>query len=91
MAANTTSLGAWAVVKHDTPQIFLAENAQVIRDILDGKTGPHRDIILLNAAAAIVAGQGAANLKEGLAVAAQSIDSGTAREKLNALVKMTSA
>lgn len=34
MAANTTPLGAWAVVKHDTPQIFLAENAQVISRLI---------------------------------------------------------
>ena len=34
MVANMTSLGAWAVVKHDTPQIFLAENAQVISRLI---------------------------------------------------------
>lgn len=67
-----------------------AENAQVIRDILDGKPGPHRDIVLLNAAAAIVAGGGASDLREGLAAAAQSVDSGAAREKLLALVETTS-
>jgi hypothetical protein len=34
VVANMTSLGAWAVVKHDTPQIFLAENAQVISRLI---------------------------------------------------------
>ena len=66
-----------------------AFNAQIIREILAGQKGPKRDITLLNAAAAIVAGGKANDLKEGLALAAQSIDSGAAQAKLEQLVSAT--
>ena len=66
-----------------------AENAGYVREVLSGKTGPRRDIVLLNAAAAIVAGQKAKDFTEGIAVAAHSIDSGAASEKLERLVAMT--
>lgn len=66
-----------------------AANAATIRSILSGAAGPKRDIVLVNAAAAIVAGQQARNLQEGVAAAARSIDSGAAREKLAKLVEMT--
>jgi anthranilate phosphoribosyltransferase len=61
------------------------ENAQLLVDILDGKEGPARDIVLLNAAAAIAAGGKADTLIEGLAVAADSVASGAAHAKLQAL------
>ena len=63
------------------------ENAQMTLDILRGEEGPRRDIVLLNSAAAIVAGGKAANLIEGIQVAAESIDSGKAMEKLELLKK----
>ena len=65
------------------------QNAEIIRAVLDGKTGPRRDIVLMNAAAALVAGGRARDLKEGAAEAAQSIDSRAARGKLDALVALT--
>jgi anthranilate phosphoribosyltransferase len=65
------------------------QNAEIIRAVLDGKPGPRRDIVLLNAAAALVAGGRARDLKDGAAVAAQSIDSRAARSKLDALVALT--
>ena len=61
-------------------------NAEITRSILNGEEGPRRDIVLLNAAAAIVAGDEARDLNEGVQVAAEVIDSGKALEKLNALV-----
>jgi len=64
-------------------------NAAIIRAILAGQPGPKRDIVLLNAAAAIVSGERAGDLKEGLAVAARSLDSGAARNKLAELVRLT--
>jgi len=65
------------------------ENADTTRSILDGATGPKRDIVLLNAAAAIwVAGE-ASSLEEGLVLAAKSLDSGQARARLDALAKAT--
>ena len=63
------------------------ENARITRAILTGKDrGPRRDVVLLNAAAALVAGRATANLKEGIACAAESIDSGAALGKLEALI-----
>jgi anthranilate phosphoribosyltransferase len=64
-------------------------NAGIVREILDGGKGPRRDIVLLNAAAAIVAGKKAKDIAEGLRVAAQSIDSGAARSKLEQLIRIT--
>jgi len=66
-----------------------AENAAIIRALFAGEKGPKRDILLLNSAAAIVSAGKAANLKEGLAIAAKSIDSGAALAKLNQLAELT--
>ncbi|MFH1856550.1 MAG: anthranilate phosphoribosyltransferase [Candidatus Omnitrophota bacterium] len=63
------------------------ENAEIILNILKGAKGAKRDIVLLNTAAAFVAADKAENLKEGLKIAAQSIDTGKALEKLEALRK----
>jgi len=65
------------------------QNAEIIRAVLDGEAGPRRDIVLMNASAALVAGGRGRDLKEGVAVAAQSIDSGAARGKLDALVALS--
>jgi len=72
-----------AAFRGGTPQ----ENAAITRRILEGEKGPRRDIVLLNAAATLVAGGKASSLKEGLALAAEAIDSGKALEKLAQLVK----
>lgn len=64
-------------------------NASITREILSGKTGPRRDIVLLNAAAVLVAGGAAGDLAEGIRLAAQSIDSGAARTKVEQLVEMS--
>ncbi len=68
-----------------------AANAIIIREILAGKKSPKRDVVLLNAAAALVAAGKAEHLGEALPLAAQSIDSGSAATKLEALVKFTNA
>jgi anthranilate phosphoribosyltransferase len=62
------------------------ENSKATRALLDGERGPKRDTVLLNAAAVLVAGDRAADLREGLALASDSIDSGNARRKLEQLV-----
>ena len=64
-------------------------NAGHVRNVLSGKQGPHRDIVLLNAAAAIVAGEKAPDLKTGVSTAAQAIDSGAAMRKLEQLIEST--
>ncbi len=66
------------------------ENAEAFRALLDGQAGAYRDAVLLNAAAALVIAEKAADLREGVAIAAQSIDSGAAREKLEGLARITS-
>jgi len=65
------------------------QNAQIIRAILDGEPGPKRDIVLMNAAAALVAGAKARDLKEGVGLAAQSIDRGDARARLQSLITLS--
>jgi anthranilate phosphoribosyltransferase len=66
-----------------------ATNAAIIREILDGAASPRRDIVLLNAAASLVAAGKANTIAEGVPLAAESIDSGTALQKLSALVAFT--
>ncbi len=66
------------------------DNAKIILDILNNKEkGPKRDIVVLNAAAAIYAAGKAASIKEGIEIAKDSIDSGKALEKLNNLKDWT--
>jgi anthranilate phosphoribosyltransferase len=66
-----------------------AENASITRAVLNGEKGPKRDIVLLNAAFAIMAGGKADNPKDGIALAAESIDSGAALAKLEGLAAMS--
>ncbi|HEY2645991.1 MAG TPA: anthranilate phosphoribosyltransferase [Candidatus Acidoferrales bacterium] len=66
-----------------------AHNAQIIRAVLSGEDGPRRDIVIANAAAAIVASGRAADFLEGAQLAAASIESGKAGEKLEALIVFT--
>lgn len=66
-----------------------AENAAITTALLQGETGPKRDIVLLNAAFAIMASGKADSPKEGLALAAESIDSGAALKKLKALAQLS--
>jgi anthranilate phosphoribosyltransferase len=61
-------------------------NAEVVRDVLSGASGAHRDIVLLNSAAALVVAGAASNLGRGLALAAESVDSGRALGCLQRLV-----
>lgn len=65
------------------------ENVEVMHKVLSGEHGPKRDIVLLNAAAAITAGNQADSLAEGLVIAQESIDSGRASSKLNALIDLS--
>jgi anthranilate phosphoribosyltransferase len=65
------------------------ENAQMIKKILEGETGPRRDVVLLNAAAVFVASRKVSDLKEGVEMARESIDSGRAMNKLKELVRFS--
>ncbi|WP_309664246.1 anthranilate phosphoribosyltransferase [Tabrizicola sp.] len=68
-----------------------AENAAAFRALLDGAEGAYRDAVLLNAAAALVVADRAPSLKDGVAMARSSIDSGAARAKVDALRRLTNA
>jgi anthranilate phosphoribosyltransferase len=68
-----------------------AGNATFIREVLTGHKSPRRDVVLLNAAAALVASGRADHLGDALPLAAKSIDSGAAAAKLEALVQFTHA
>jgi anthranilate phosphoribosyltransferase len=68
-----------------------AENAAIIRAVLGGEKSPRRDVVLLNAAAALVAAGRAERIGEAIPLAAKSIDSGAAQSKLKALAVFTSS
>jgi anthranilate phosphoribosyltransferase len=65
------------------------DNAAVVRRVLDGQDGSARDVILLNAGAAIVVGGRADDLATGISLARESVDSGAARNVLERLVALT--
>ena len=67
------------------------ENAVALRALLDGATGTYRDIVLLNAAAALIVADRAVDLAEGAALAARVIDDGRAAKALADLVEATNA
>jgi len=64
-------------------------NAQITQEILMGQNGAKRKVVLLNSALAIMAGEKAGNLHEGLRLAADCIDSGAALKKLRALIELS--
>jgi anthranilate phosphoribosyltransferase len=67
-----------------------AENAAIIHAIVDGEKSPRRDVVVLNAAAALVASGKPDHIGAAIPLAVQSIDSGAAREKLEALIRFSS-
>jgi anthranilate phosphoribosyltransferase len=64
-------------------------NAAALRTVLDGMPGPYRDIVLLNSAAALVVADRAADIRDGVALAARAIDGGAAKTVLQRLVTIT--
>lgn len=65
------------------------DNAKILLDVLEGVPGPKRDVVLLNAAAAFVSTEKARDLREGIAMAEESIDSGQAMRKLRELIQFS--
>jgi len=72
-------------LKVDSPNA----SAAVLRDVFSGNTGPARDIVCLNTAAALVVADIAADLAEGVNLAAQALDSGAAQATLKTLAAIT--
>ncbi len=81
---NMTRADAEAVKGGDA-----AENARIIRKILEGEKGPKRDMVLLNAGAAFVAAGLASDISKGIEMAAKTIDSGKAKARLDELILFT--
>jgi anthranilate phosphoribosyltransferase len=67
----------------------IEHNKRITLEILDGKKGIQRDVILLNSAAGLIASGKASDFNEGITLASDSIDSGSAREKLDRLIQFT--
>ncbi|MGI1663261.1 anthranilate phosphoribosyltransferase [Palleronia sp. KMU-117] len=67
------------------------QNGAAFRALLDGAPSAYRDAVLLNAAAALVVAGRASSLKAGVEIAAESLDSGAARQKIEALARITSS
>jgi len=65
------------------------QNAKILRGILSGEVGARRNIVIMNAAAALVAGNQASDLKEGVSIAEKTLDSGKALAKLDELIKLS--
>ena len=65
------------------------ESADIIRSVLAGTPGPHRDVVLLNAGAALYAGNAVASLGDGIALASATVDSGAATRTLERFIPLT--
>jgi anthranilate phosphoribosyltransferase len=68
-----------------------AENAAIVRAVIAGEQGPRRDVVLLNAGASLFVGAKASSVREGITLAAEAIDSGAARTKLNEMIAASKA
>ncbi len=67
------------------------DNAKIVRSVLTGENGPRRDVVLLNASAALVAAGKASDFKAGIEAAEEAIDSGKAMAKLDGLINLTTS
>jgi anthranilate phosphoribosyltransferase len=89
--------GRWLPADFGLPQASLDDlkggdketNAAIIRAVLAGESGPPRDIVVANSAAALLVAQRASDLKSAVELAAEAIDSGAARQKLEQLTEFT--
>jgi Anthranilate phosphoribosyltransferase len=91
-AVSTVSASMEASIDSDIRGGSAEENAAELRALLDGGGRPgHRNAVLINAAAALVVAGRAKNVPEGVPIAAQSLDSGAAREALAKLIAISEA
>jgi anthranilate phosphoribosyltransferase len=84
---DATSIGLPLAARGDFAGGEPLENAAAVRRVLDGERGPHRDIVVLNAAAALIVAGRAESLAAGAETAAATIDSGRASATLDAFVR----
>ena len=88
---DPASLGVQVATADDLRGGDPDENAAVIRRVLGGERGPHRDIVVLNAAAGLVVGGAVADIAAGIEAAGAAIDDGRAQHALDALVRVSQA
>jgi anthranilate phosphoribosyltransferase len=96
---NQDNISAYTINAEDTglPKSQLEElvggdqvqNTAILRNVLEGSSGPHRDVVMLNASAALLAAGIVPNLQSGIERAAQSIDSKSALKKLEDLITLS--
>lgn len=67
------------------------ENANIVRSVLEGEPGPRRDIVIANAAAALLVAGRASDLKSAVSIGAESIDTGAARRKLEQVIEFAAS
>jgi anthranilate phosphoribosyltransferase len=91
MAIDARDLGLPRATLGDLAGGTPSENAAITRAILAGEKGPRRDVVMLNAAAALFVVEAVSSLEEGLARAARSVDEGRAAARLEALCAATVA
>ena len=89
MDINPTDVGLSVAPMESIQGGTAEENAAIIRSVLSGAEGPRRDVVLLNAAAALYAAEMVETIQAGVAVAAEAIDSGAAGRTLDRLVEFT--
>ena len=87
LVVDPVELGLAAVEREDLVGGDVDRDVAIAKEVLDGQSGPARDLVLLNTAAALVAADAAISLPEGLEAAARSIDDGRARDALDAWVE----
>jgi anthranilate phosphoribosyltransferase len=88
---NPANLGMEPGKLSDLTGKNIEHNKHITLEVLDGKKGIQRDVVLLNSAAGLIAAEKASDFKEGIEQASESIDSGNARAKLEQLIQFTNA
>jgi anthranilate phosphoribosyltransferase len=88
-AVTPEDLGLSRASASDVQGQSIEDNLAAMNGVLSGEKGPARDIVLLNASAALAAGNAVDNLKQGIMAASESIDSGKAMSRLRALAELS--
>ena len=88
-SVSPEDFGLDRVSRRDIQADGVEDSMQILREVLQGYPGPARNVVLANAAAALLAADRVSTLEEGVSVAAASIDSGAARGKLDMLVRLS--
>lgn len=86
---NPTTFGLELGKPSDIVGESVEDNHRITLEILDGRMGPQRDVVLLNSAAGLIAAGKASDFSEGIALASQSIDSGSAKNVLSELIRLS--